>query len=191
MLKGGYRILNLLSKDLTVNVGMVYDGVYEVIEGTRKPILLSGLVVDGKEYHDVFLDFKAVGTTFVASAYGYDIIVNDVDVVKVVESSGGGAGASVIDMGSTYPDAENPGTFTGAFNKLVNFIEQGIPVVLKGILYDSENPDIPDTIIVIHARYTGDTQDSITFQIGAYNSDSGAMVEGTCDDDDSITFPIR
>lgn len=42
---GGYQIIDFKNKPLQFGVGMVYDGIYDLIEGTRKPILLSGLTV--------------------------------------------------------------------------------------------------------------------------------------------------
>lgn len=55
MIKGGYKIIDLKGKDLTLDVGMVYEGIYDALEGTTKAILLSGLVVNGVEYRDVFV----------------------------------------------------------------------------------------------------------------------------------------
>ena len=52
---GGYQIIDLKGKNLTTDVGMVYEGIYELIEGTTKPILLSGIQVDDTEYQDVYV----------------------------------------------------------------------------------------------------------------------------------------
>lgn len=61
---GGYQIIDLQNKPLS-GVGMQYEGLYEKIEGTKKPILLSGLNVDGTEYHDAFVNINVDGGNFV------------------------------------------------------------------------------------------------------------------------------
>lgn len=83
MNKGGYQIIDLENKELTLGVGMVYNGIYDKVEGTRKPILISGLNIGGVEYHDTYVDFTVSGTNFVGSVYGKNITISDVDVVTV------------------------------------------------------------------------------------------------------------
>lgn len=48
---------------------MEYPDIYDKIEGTTKPILLSGINVGGTELHDAFVEFKASGSSFIANAY--------------------------------------------------------------------------------------------------------------------------
>lgn len=92
MKKGGYQILDLKNKNLTSGVGMVYEGIYEQVEGTRKTHLVSGLQVGGVEYHDMFVLFTTAGTSFVGVvnfASGVDSTgtikfqIDDTDVVTV------------------------------------------------------------------------------------------------------------
>ena len=90
MIKGGYQIINLENRDLRNNIGMQYEGIYELIEGTRKPILISGLRVMGVEYHDMFAFPFVMGTAFImhilldASNQSFiEIKVEDTDVVTV------------------------------------------------------------------------------------------------------------
>lgn len=52
---GGYQIINLNDVNHTLETGVVHEGIYEKIEGTRKPILLSGITVAGVEYHDTYI----------------------------------------------------------------------------------------------------------------------------------------
>lgn len=66
MVKGGYQIINLNEHAHTSGVGAIHEGIYDRIEGTRKPILLSGIVVDGVEYHDTYIFPCVNGTNFVA-----------------------------------------------------------------------------------------------------------------------------
>lgn len=83
MQKGGYQIIDLKNKQLTSGVGMVFDGIYDQIEGTRKTILISGLNLGGKEYHDTFVDLVSSGSIFQGTIFGHTITINDVDVVTV------------------------------------------------------------------------------------------------------------
>lgn len=86
MVKGGYQIIDLKNKILTSGVGVVYDGIYDKVEGTRKPILVSGLNVGGTEYHDSFVDFTVSGTTFTGTIYGKTITIADTDTVTVTNA---------------------------------------------------------------------------------------------------------
>lgn len=88
MLKGGYQIIDLENRDLRNNIGMQYEGVYDKIEGTRKPILISGLQVMGVEYHDMFVFPWVSGNAYYMrilidpSNQGFiEIKVEDTDVV--------------------------------------------------------------------------------------------------------------
>lgn len=86
MVKGGYQIIDLTNKPLTSGVGMVFDGVYDKVEGTHKAILVSGLNVGGTEYHDSFVDFTVAGTAFMGTIYGKTIKIEDTDVVTVTNA---------------------------------------------------------------------------------------------------------
>lgn len=63
---GGYQIINLNDVNHSLGIGMVHEGIYERIEGTRKPLLLSGIVVAGVEYHDTYIFPTVNGTSYVA-----------------------------------------------------------------------------------------------------------------------------
>lgn len=60
---GGYTIINLGGKDIVGSVKI--DGIYERLEASNKAKLVSGLVINGTEYDDMFLLFTVVGTNFV------------------------------------------------------------------------------------------------------------------------------
>lgn len=63
MKTGGYQIIDLEGKDIG-SVSVTINGIYDKIESTRKPLLVSGLVVDGKEFHDFFAFCQEDATTF-------------------------------------------------------------------------------------------------------------------------------
>lgn len=88
MKKGGYQIIDF--KDFPVKEGsesFIIPGIYDLIEGTRKPILLSGINAWNREYPDVFMHYRLSGTSFVftMSNIGFGeigtITVSDTDVV--------------------------------------------------------------------------------------------------------------
>lgn len=86
MEKGGYQIIDLGNKNLTLGVGMVYKGIYDLIEGTRKPVYLSGLQIGGVEYHDTYVNLTVSGSTYTGTVYGKTITIDDNDVVTVKNS---------------------------------------------------------------------------------------------------------
>lgn len=64
MVKGGYQILDLKNVELTSGEASSFPGSYETIEGTRKAILVSGLNIGGTEYHDMFVNFVGLSSTY-------------------------------------------------------------------------------------------------------------------------------
>lgn len=63
---GGYQIIDLNGHAHTSGVGAVHVGIYDKIEGTRKPILLSGIVLNAVEYHDTYIFPCVNGSNYVA-----------------------------------------------------------------------------------------------------------------------------
>lgn len=74
---GGYTIVNLHDVNFTIGTGQKIPGIYDKIEGTRKPILLTGITVGGIERMDRYTCFGLEGTTYVSDAtisYATDIV---------------------------------------------------------------------------------------------------------------------
>lgn len=86
MTKGGYQIIDLQNKKLTKDVGMVFDGIYEKIKGTRKAILLSGLNVDGVEYRDIFVETIKLGPTYSLKCFAEADNINFSGVVTIEDN---------------------------------------------------------------------------------------------------------
>lgn len=84
---GGYQIIDLLGKELNSGVGMVFDGIYDAIEASRKPIMIEGLNIGGTEYKPCFVEFIANGSNYETEILGKNdtimITVSDIDVVTV------------------------------------------------------------------------------------------------------------
>ena len=87
MNKGGYQILDLKNTNFALGTGAVVTGAYSTIAGTKKPILVSGIVVAGTEYHDTYVDFTVVSTSFEGIIYGKKISIANTDTVTISENA--------------------------------------------------------------------------------------------------------
>ena len=91
MNKGGYQILDLKKTNFALGTGAVVAGAYGTIAGTKKPILVSGIVIAGTEYHDTYVDFTAgmIGSNIVfeGTIYGKKIIITNKDLVTISENA--------------------------------------------------------------------------------------------------------
>ena len=83
MNKGGYQIVDLGGKSFTLGTGIVIDGAYDKIKGTRKPIYVSGIVIAGTEYHDTYVAFTVNQTNFEGTIYGNTIVVQNNDTATI------------------------------------------------------------------------------------------------------------
>lgn len=88
-MSGGYQIIDLKSLDFVdTSTIHVIDGLYSLIEGTQKTILLHNIVVNSVEYHDVFASVTHDDDHFVLSSnLGFPIYVYSDDSVKYVDSN--------------------------------------------------------------------------------------------------------
>ena len=89
MIKGGYKIVNLKDVNLITGSGspVKIDGIYDAIENNyRKPILLSGIVIDGVEKADAFATLFTNGGNFVAFVYNKYIKITSDDMVSVANT---------------------------------------------------------------------------------------------------------
>lgn len=88
MLKGGYKIIDFADVALTTaGAAVTIEGVYEAIEASyRKPLLLSGLNIDGTEKNDVFATPTTSDGNYVFTVYGKTITVTAADAVTVANA---------------------------------------------------------------------------------------------------------
>ena len=95
MNKGGYQILDLKNTNFALGTGVVVAGAFSTIKGTKKPILVSGIVIAGTEYHDTYVDFTFVKTVsqtvvnmfFEGTIYGKKIKIASTDTVTISENA--------------------------------------------------------------------------------------------------------
>lgn len=86
MIKGGYQIIDLENKYLNLNVGMVYEGLYEQIENTTKPILISGLAIEDTSYSDLYSYPTVDGSDYVfVINENIKLRISDLNVVTAEE----------------------------------------------------------------------------------------------------------
>lgn len=87
MNKGGYQILDLKNTNFALGTGAVVAGAYGKIAGTKKPILVSGIVIAGTEYHDTYVDFTVNNTVFEGIIYGKKITIASTNIVTISENA--------------------------------------------------------------------------------------------------------
>ena len=95
MNKGGYQILDLKNTNFALGTGAKVAGAFSTINGTKKPILVSGIVIAGTEYHDAYVDFTLVKTVsqtgvnifFEGKIYGKKIKITNTDTVTISENA--------------------------------------------------------------------------------------------------------
>lgn len=84
--KGGYKIIDLKGLDFSSN--KVIDGIYESIKDNYgKPLLFSGIVIDGVKKDDVFANVVVNGEGYDVTLYGQTLHISNVDVVSLNEWS--------------------------------------------------------------------------------------------------------
>lgn len=91
MNKGGYQILDLKNTNFALGTGAVVAGAFETIRGTKKPILVSGIVIAGARYNDAYVDFT-IGKTgniiaFEGTIHGKKIKITNTDIVTISENA--------------------------------------------------------------------------------------------------------
>lgn len=83
MRKGGYRIIDFQDINITTaGDGAVITGVYDAIEDAyRKPLLLSGLTLDGVEKPDCYITCEVTESNYTFTAYGHTFTITAEDKV--------------------------------------------------------------------------------------------------------------
>lgn len=85
-IKGGYKLIDLKENKLTVGGGDVtVKGIYNSIENSyNKPLILTGINIDGVERNDVFIDFSVVSGNYVANISATEkITITKADLVTI------------------------------------------------------------------------------------------------------------
>lgn len=84
MIKGGYKIIDLKDTAIDTTNGTTITGIHDALENNyRKPLILSGIVIDGTEYADAPISVTNADGTFSFTAYGKTYTVTADDLVKI------------------------------------------------------------------------------------------------------------
>ena len=94
MNKGGYQILDFRNIPFeSGGSGFVIEGIYDLIEGTKKLLLLSGVVINGVEHRDQYISVRRTGSKYQIDLYvdgiTYYIHIQDNDIVNIDITSEG------------------------------------------------------------------------------------------------------
>lgn len=86
--KGGYKIVSLGGLDLT-GEDLALSGLYNALKlSYGKPILLSGIVIDGEKMKDIYVTVdEDTDEISIKHVYGYNLTVDDEDAITVEEDS--------------------------------------------------------------------------------------------------------
>lgn len=84
MLKGGYKIIDFKDNNLTTETPVVITGIYNDIENNyRKPLLISGITIDGVEKPDCFIACTHAENSYSFTLYGRTVTVSNADSVSI------------------------------------------------------------------------------------------------------------
>lgn len=93
MFRGGYKIIDFRDTPFTIGgAAMMIGGIHDAIEASyRKPLMLSGLVVGGTEYGDVYAIPAVSDSAYVFDIAQYDIkiTVQSTDAVTIAKLTKG------------------------------------------------------------------------------------------------------
>lgn len=91
MNKGGYQILDFKNTNFTLGTGTVVSGAFKTILETKKPILVSGIVIAGTAYNDTYVEFTFMKVNsniyFAGKIYNKLIRIALNDTVTISESA--------------------------------------------------------------------------------------------------------
>ena len=86
--KGGYKIIDFKGTPfVTGGSPLKVDGIYDTVDASyRKPLLLSGINIDGKERNEGYVTPALSGSNYVFTAYGKTITITNADEVSIVNA---------------------------------------------------------------------------------------------------------
>lgn len=88
MYKGGYKIIDFKRLNLVAGSKTTIKGIHECIENNyNKPLLLTGLKLDGVDRIDVFCSYTVTLQVFSFDVYGYTITVDASDAVLATKKA--------------------------------------------------------------------------------------------------------
>lgn len=80
--KGGYQIIDLQNKRISTSYQNI-PGINDLIRGTNKPYLLTGIVIEFTEHDDCFVNIDIKSSYCTINVYGEEIRVDTYDNVYI------------------------------------------------------------------------------------------------------------
>lgn len=75
--RGGYQVVDLKNTDFTPETAVKISNVYNLVNSNSKAVLLSGIVINGETYNDLFISLYKVDYKYTAKVYDYYIVIDD------------------------------------------------------------------------------------------------------------------
>ena len=63
-MRGGYQIIDFKGVNFEPGIGKPIEGVYDLVSGTDKPIMITNFVVAGAKQHDFFAQVRLESGVF-------------------------------------------------------------------------------------------------------------------------------
>lgn len=87
---GGYQIITLNDFNFTPsNTTIKIKGIYDILENSRKAVLITGFTYDSIEYRGIFAGFEVINSNFSTivdySSNSFNITITDEDDVIVTK----------------------------------------------------------------------------------------------------------
>ena len=87
---GGYQIIDVTGLTFNSGTKVTKEGVWDLIEGTCKVLLLHGLKYKGTEYRDVWLnDLTHTGANYTGTVFGNTITITNDDGITITDAPAG------------------------------------------------------------------------------------------------------
>ena len=87
---GGYQIIDLTGLTFVSGTKVTKEGVWDLLEGTGKAVLVHGLTYKSVAYRDVWLnDLTKSGTTYTGTIYGNTIKIANDDGITITDAPAG------------------------------------------------------------------------------------------------------
>ena len=87
---GGYQIIDVTGLAFVSGTKVTKEGVYDLVKGTDKVILLHGLQYKGTKQRDVWLnDLTKSGTNYTGTVFGNTILISNDDGITITDAQAG------------------------------------------------------------------------------------------------------
>lgn len=75
--RGGYQVVDLKNTDFTPETPTKISNIYNLVNSNSKAVMLSGIVINGETYNDLFISLYKVDYKYTAKVYDYYIVIDE------------------------------------------------------------------------------------------------------------------